>query len=86
MQVDEDATVGIEAFSRIAPAVPVIANVITSENLFEVLTKSTGGRLVLSVYEKYLNALERFGPSLLLFILYMRTVHASVYCDTACCS
>ncbi|CAM8924147.1 unnamed protein product [Rhodiola kirilowii] len=59
LTVDEDATVGIEAFSRIAPAVPIIANVIISENLFEVLTSSTGGRLVLSVYEKYLNALGR---------------------------
>uniref|UniRef100_A0A7N0TMW6 Uncharacterized protein n=2 Tax=Kalanchoe fedtschenkoi TaxID=63787 RepID=A0A7N0TMW6_KALFE len=57
--VDEDATVGLEAFSRIAPAVPIIANVIISENLFEVLTSSTGGRLAFTVYEKYLNALER---------------------------
>ncbi|XP_057951907.1 uncharacterized protein LOC131146351 isoform X2 [Malania oleifera] len=59
LTVDEDATVGIEAFSRIAPAVPVIANVIISDNLFEMLTASTGGRLYFSVYEKYLTALER---------------------------
>ncbi|PON94511.1 hypothetical protein TorRG33x02_097580 [Trema orientale] len=59
VNVDEDISVGIEAFSRIAPAVPIIANVIISENLFEVLTSSTGGRLQFSVYEKYLSGLER---------------------------
>ncbi|PON38364.1 hypothetical protein PanWU01x14_313010 [Parasponia andersonii] len=59
VNVGEDISVGIEAFSRIAPAVPIIANVIISENLFEVLTSSTGGRLQFSVYEKYLSGLER---------------------------
>ncbi|XP_024020266.1 uncharacterized protein LOC21402869 [Morus notabilis] len=59
VHVDECISVGIEAFSRIAPAVPIIANVIISENLFEVLTASTGGRLQFSIYDKYLNALER---------------------------
>lgn len=59
LNVNEDATVGIEAFSRIAPSVPIIANVIISDNLFEVLTASTGGRLQFSVYEKYLSGLER---------------------------
>lgn len=59
MQVDEDATVGLEAFSRIAPAVSIIANVVISKNLFQVLTASTGDRLQYSVYEKYLIGLER---------------------------
>ncbi|KNA18179.1 hypothetical protein SOVF_073220, partial [Spinacia oleracea] len=59
LTVDEDATVGLEAFSRIAPAVPIIANVVISKNLFQVLTASTGGRLQYSVYEKYLIGLER---------------------------
>ncbi|XP_061957514.1 uncharacterized protein LOC133678981 isoform X3 [Populus nigra] len=59
LNVDEDFTVGLEAFSRIAPAVPIIANVIISENLFEVLTVGTDGRLQLSIYEKYLSGLER---------------------------
>ncbi|CAK9167832.1 unnamed protein product [Ilex paraguariensis] len=60
LNVDADVTVGVEAFSRIAPAVPIIANVIISENLFEVLTASTGDRLQFSVYEKCLTALERY--------------------------
>ncbi|KAJ6881869.1 hypothetical protein NC651_028469 [Populus alba x Populus x berolinensis] len=59
LNVDEDFTVGLEAFSRIAPAVPIIANVIISENLFEVLSVGTDGRLQFSIYEKYLTGLER---------------------------
>ncbi|XVF50575.1 hypothetical protein PTKIN_Ptkin04bG0112200 [Pterospermum kingtungense] len=59
INLDDDLSVGVEAFSRIAPAVPIIANVIICENLFEVLTISTGDRLHFSVYDKYLNGLER---------------------------
>ncbi|KAJ0229403.1 Heat-inducible transcription repressor [Hirschfeldia incana] len=60
LSVDGDPTVGLEAFSRIAPAVPVIADVIISENLFGVLASSSDGvRLRFSVYDKYLCGLER---------------------------
>ncbi|ESQ48069.1 hypothetical protein EUTSA_v10020186mg [Eutrema salsugineum] len=59
LSVDEDATVSLAAFSRIAPAVPIIADVIICENLFEMLTSSTCGRLQFSVYDKYLYGLER---------------------------
>lgn len=59
MQIDEDASVGIEAFSRIAPAVPLIADVIISDYIFEFLTASTGSRLQFSTFEKYLTGLER---------------------------
>ncbi|KAJ9550392.1 hypothetical protein OSB04_014437 [Centaurea solstitialis] len=59
IDIDEDATVGIEAFSRIAPAVPIIADVIISDYIFEFLTASTGGRLQFSTFEKYLIGLER---------------------------
>ncbi|VFQ87167.1 unnamed protein product [Cuscuta campestris] len=55
----EDATVGVEAFSRIASAVPIIANVIVSDNIFSVLTSSTDHRLHFSVYDKYLTGMER---------------------------
>lgn len=77
MQIDEDATVGVEAFSRIAPAVPIIANVIISSYIFEFLTASTGGRLQFSTYEKYLIALERyliFLQSDFLFLMLMACV------------
>ncbi|KAJ8641665.1 hypothetical protein MRB53_018359 [Persea americana] len=59
VMVDTENTVGKEAFSRIAPAIPTIADVITSSDLFNVLTASTRDRLSFSVYEKYLCALER---------------------------
>lgn len=59
VKVDRDSTVGVEAFSRIAPAIPIIADVITSSNLFDVLTNSTGGRLPFGIYEKYLGGLDK---------------------------
>ncbi|XP_028800161.1 uncharacterized protein LOC114755447 isoform X2 [Neltuma alba] len=59
LNVDENVSVGSEAFCRIAPAVPIIANIITRENLFAVLSSATGGRLQFSTYDKYLNGLER---------------------------
>ncbi|GAB2292876.1 hypothetical protein Dimus_027104 [Dionaea muscipula] len=59
LNVNEEAKVGLDAFSRIAPAIPIIANVVISSNLFEVLTSLSGGRLQYSVYEKYLIGLER---------------------------
>ncbi|CAN6584903.1 unnamed protein product [Malus baccata var. baccata] len=59
LNLDEDLSVGVEAFSRIAPAVPIIANVITSENIFKVLASSSDGRLQFFTYDKYLSGLER---------------------------
>ncbi|KAK4801613.1 hypothetical protein SAY86_022100 [Trapa natans] len=59
VSLNEDISVGLEAFSRIASAVPLIANIIVSESLFEVLTTATGGRLHFFIYEKYLTGLER---------------------------
>ncbi|KAD6454119.1 hypothetical protein R6Q59_015913 [Mikania micrantha] len=59
MNIDEDASVGIDAFSRIAPAVPLIADVVVSDYIFEFLTASTGGRLHISTFEKYFAGLER---------------------------
>ncbi|CAH9084814.1 unnamed protein product [Cuscuta epithymum] len=55
----EEATVGVEAFSRISSAVPIIANVIVSDSIFAVLTSSTDYRLHFSVYDKYLIGMER---------------------------
>ncbi|KAI4339013.1 hypothetical protein MLD38_024002 [Melastoma candidum] len=54
----DDVIVGKEAFNRFAPAIPLVVNVIISENLYELLSASTGGRLQFSVYEKYPLALE----------------------------
>lgn len=57
--MDEDATAGLEAFSRIASAVPIISNAIVTDSIFGVLASSTGDRLLFSVYDKYLTNLER---------------------------
>ncbi|MQM06453.1 hypothetical protein Taro_039274 [Colocasia esculenta] len=59
LKVDTESTVGMEAFCRIAPAIAVVADVVTSSNIFDVLTSSTAGRLSFSIYDKYLVALDR---------------------------
>lgn len=69
----EDATVGVEAFSRIASAVPIIANVIVSNNIFNVLTSATDCRLHFSVYEKYLIGMERYNFLSVAFLMYCLT-------------
>ncbi|KAJ1690707.1 hypothetical protein LUZ63_014862 [Rhynchospora breviuscula] len=58
-QVDADSTVCLEAFCRIAPAIPTIAEVITCSNLFDLLSSSTGNRLSFAIYDKYLAGLDR---------------------------
>ncbi|KAM3226996.1 hypothetical protein ACQJBY_059131 [Aegilops geniculata] len=59
VKVEVDSTVSLEAFSRIAPAIPTIADVVTSSNLFDVLSSTSGGRLPFPVYDKYLAGLDR---------------------------
>ncbi|XP_042061487.1 uncharacterized protein LOC121805624 isoform X1 [Salvia splendens] len=63
VQVDDKKTVGPEAFARIAPACPVIADVTTVHNLFDVLTSSSGPRLHFLIYDKYLRSLEKVAKS-----------------------
>nr|XP_017225280.1 PREDICTED: uncharacterized protein LOC108201507 [Daucus carota subsp. sativus] len=57
--VDDNKTVGLEAFARVAPACTVIADVITVYNLFDVLTSSSGNKLHFPMYDKYLRSLEK---------------------------
>lgn len=59
VKVEISDTVTLEAFSRIAPAIPTIADVVTCSNLFDVLSSSCGGRLSFPVYDKYLAGLDR---------------------------
>ncbi|KAK3012887.1 hypothetical protein RJ639_009704 [Escallonia herrerae] len=73
VQVDGKKTVGMEAFSRIAPACAVVADIITVDNLFDALTNSSSHRLHFLIYDKYLRSLEKviksvnsaFGPQLI---------------------
>lgn len=59
LPVDKDSTVGVDAFLRIAPATPIVADVITCSNIFDVLANPTSGRLSFAVYEKYLGGLDK---------------------------
>ncbi|KAL3651197.1 hypothetical protein CASFOL_004199 [Castilleja foliolosa] len=59
VQVDDNKTVGLEAFARIAPACSVIADITTVHNLFDVLTSASGPRLHFLIYNKYLQSLEK---------------------------
>ncbi|KAJ6349697.1 hypothetical protein OIU78_006000 [Salix suchowensis] len=59
VQVDDTITVGREAFARIAPACPAVADVITVHNLFDSLTASSDSRLHFLIYDKYLRSLDK---------------------------
>ncbi|KAK3154719.1 hypothetical protein QOZ80_2BG0194300 [Eleusine coracana subsp. coracana] len=59
IQVDDNKTVGLNAFARVAPSCPIIADLVTVHNLFDALTCSSGGRLHFFVYDKYLKTLDR---------------------------
>ncbi|KAF4361101.1 hypothetical protein F8388_021061 [Cannabis sativa] len=59
VQVDEEKTVGPEAFARIAPACAAVADIITVHNLFDALAASTGHRLHFLVYDKYIRNLDK---------------------------
>lgn len=59
VQVDDATTVGREAFARIAPACPAVADVITVHNLFDSLTTSSDSRLHFLIYDKYLRSLDK---------------------------
>eukprot|EP01018_Ginkgo_biloba_P039505 Gb_15960 [translate_table: standard] len=59
MLVDVESSVGVEAFTRLGPAVPIIADVVSANFQFETLTAATGGRLPFPVYDKYLKELDK---------------------------
>eukprot|EP00850_Spirogloea_muscicola_P012469 SM000080S22984 [mRNA] locus=s80:576434:580910:- [translate_table: standard] len=58
-QVNVESTVSVEAFARIAPAIPVAADSVTVHNQFEILTETLGGRLPFVTYNKYLLELDK---------------------------
>jgi len=59
MQVDVGSTIGPDAFARLAPAIPTVADAITVHSQFEALTASTGGRLPFPIYDKYIEKLDK---------------------------
>jgi hypothetical protein len=50
---------GVDAFARLAPAVPLIADVVTANFLFETLTTSTVGRLPFPLCDKFFKELDK---------------------------
>ncbi|KDO77023.1 hypothetical protein CISIN_1g005440mg [Citrus sinensis] len=58
-KVDDKKTIGPEAFARIAPACPVVADVIIVHNLFDALTSSSSHRLHFLIFDKYLRSLDK---------------------------
>ncbi|CAL0320661.1 unnamed protein product [Lupinus luteus] len=59
LQVDDNKTVGLEAFSRIAPVCVPIADIITVHNLYDALTATSAHRLHFLVYDKYIRYLYK---------------------------
>lgn len=55
-----DQTVVLEAFARLAPAIPILADIITVHPQWEALTNTTGGRLPFQLYDKYLTELDKY--------------------------
>lgn len=63
---------------RIAPACPLVADIITVHNLFDALTSSSGGQLHFLIYDKYLGSLNKYVSLLLaaeMYILCDVTLH-----------
>ncbi|KAI0488183.1 hypothetical protein KFK09_028010 [Dendrobium nobile] len=80
VQVDEKKSVGLEAFARVAPACPSIADLITVHNLFDALTSSSGGRLHFIIYEKYLKSINNAGRlTLTNYALYFESLGVGSY-------
>jgi hypothetical protein len=59
LKVDVESTIGPDAFARLAPAIPTVADAITVHSQFEALTASTGGRLPFPIYDKYIEKLDK---------------------------
>ena len=59
LQAEVEQTVGLEAFTRLAPAIPTVADIVTVHPLWEALTNTTGGRLPYQLYDRFLTELDK---------------------------
>jgi len=59
VQMDAESSASLEAFARLAPGIPLVADSVTVHALFELLTEETNGRLPFATYNKYLTELEK---------------------------
>ena len=55
-----ESSASLDAFTRLAPGIPLVADSITVHALFEMLTADgQTGRMPFAVYNKYLNELDK---------------------------
>jgi hypothetical protein len=59
MMVNVESTVGVDAFVRLAPAIPTVADAITVHCQFDALTASTASHLPFTIYDKYLTEIDK---------------------------
>jgi hypothetical protein len=59
LQAEVEQTVGLEAFTRLAPAIPSVADIVTVHPLWETLTTTTASRLPYQLYDRYLTELDK---------------------------
>ncbi|KAH9549660.1 hypothetical protein CY35_10G031100 [Sphagnum magellanicum] len=59
MMVNVESTVGLDAFVRLAPAIPTVADAITVHCQFDALTASTASHLPFAIYDKYLTEIDK---------------------------
>lgn len=78
MQVDVESTVGLDAFARIAPAIPTVADAITVHSQFEALTATTGGRLPFPIYDKYVSELDKWVSQQPIIWLYQISIYKCI--------
>ncbi len=50
---------GLDAFVRLAPAIPTVADAITVHGQFDALTASTASHLPFTIYDKYLTEIDK---------------------------
>ncbi|CAI5475385.1 unnamed protein product [Closterium sp. Yama58-4] len=59
-QMDVESSVCMDAFARLAPAIPLVADSVMVHALFDLLTdECQGGRLPFAIYNNYLSELEK---------------------------
>jgi hypothetical protein len=59
-QAEVQQTVGMEAFARLAPAIPAVADIVTVHPQWEALTATTGARLPFQLYDRFLTELDKY--------------------------
>lgn len=57
--MDAESSASLEAFARLAPGIPLVADSVTVHALFELLTEDANARMSFATYNKYLTELDK---------------------------